>query len=231
MRLTCWLLVLCAIGTRAVADDALVVRSWEAPRKLPAIAAPPPAFEPDQTLSLAAAALAEGRGERALAILDEAPPRDADPERACRARVMTLRATLLAGDTRDKLAAVRALAAAARGTAGACRTEADALIGDLAWAYHNEASGCIAFADPRVIARDLWALEIPLATTGDRRATAARNRALILWVLAQNGDGRDPDAWAAAALAADVAAALDPADLAIARRAADARHNRRAVMR
>src|SRR5579862_6295273 len=156
MRLACSFLVLCAFAGPAVADQ-LVMRRWEAPRKLPAIATPPPAFTPDPRFAratleqlrdvdvvrveeLAAALADQGHGERVIAILDDAIPRDPDPERACRARAIVVRATLIAGDTHDKLAAIRALAAAAQGTAGACRTEADALIGDLAWAYHSEAS-------------------------------------------------------------------------------------------
>jgi len=103
------------------------------------------------------------------------------------------------------------------------------MIGELAYAYQLDSSGCTAFGDLRVTALSLWDFEVDLATTGPRRAAALRDRALLFWALAEDVGGRNANAWDAAAVAADQAAAFDPSDPDLARRADDARHNRHAA--
>jgi tetratricopeptide (TPR) repeat protein len=161
-----------------------------------------------------------GKHADALMVLKAVVDVDPDVVRGCRGRVGIVRAELASGARRvDVLAELGLLA---RTVEGDCRGEADLLAGEVATVWTLELPK--SEADPAQVVQ-AWAIAATLATTPRRRATAMRDRALVIWSMAESAGGRNADAWLAAADAFDKAAALDGPNAGLAQRAADARHN------
>ena len=203
---------------RAAADDA--VRAYaqigRADRAIPFFERVDRAHAIELAERLGRTYLDAGRAADAVVVLQAAARRETDPARACEDRVGALEGLAVGGDRRAILNQAGALAGALAGAD--CATEADRVIGGLAWAWHAELPK--SEADPALVRR-MWELAAQVATTPARRAAAARNRAELAWRRAESGGGHDPDAWADAAEAAQDAAELAPADAGLAGLAVD----------
>ena len=160
-----------------------------------------------------------GKLDDARKLLQETATRDPDPDRACTDVVGALRATSGLGRRAEIMTGSDRVVAATRKAGSDCSEAADQLLGELALRYHEEA---IKLQDVTVM-RDvmtLWDRVAQLGTSAPRRATAARNRAIIAWSVARYGSAAD---WANAAEAMGMpgvdpdvaAAAIDAWDNAI----------------
>jgi TolA-binding protein len=160
----------------------------------------------------------------AATVLKAALAAEPDPARACADRVAAIRAEAPQAHRDVILDDAHALAAHLVGDA--CRDAADATLGDLAWAWHDEQRVTKAHPEP-IIA--LWEVVAALSPTPRRQAAALANRADLLWRLA--GQRWVVDVWLAAAAGSAAAAAATPTDPELARDAVDAWDNAARVAR
>jgi TolA-binding protein len=154
------------------------------------------------------------------AVLEAQP----DPARACADRVWAIRAEAARAHRDVIVEDARALAEHLVGDA--CVGAADALLGELAWAWHDEQRATQAHPEPIVA---LWEVVSQLSLDPRRRANARANRADLLWRLA--GQRWVVEVWLAAAEASTIAAAAAPTDRDLADDAVDAWDNAGRVAR
>lgn len=129
--------------------------------------------------------LDQGKAHDARVVYGELVKRESQKPQACLDQVSLLRATTQLGSRPDVIAAAEEAAGrVAQGGGMDCATEADALVGELAYGWHREHRN--AHGDARALVR-MWVVAAKLATTPERKAASARNCAIAVWQRAWQG--------------------------------------------
>ena len=159
-------------------------------------------------------------------VIDSIVTNETDPNAICADRYAALHARVQLGVREQVVDAADKLVLSVDRAGPTCRVDTDAAIGDLAYQWQMELPK--SEADPMQIAK-LWDLAIKIATTEKRRATALRDRAYLMWQVAERK--RSPASWLEAADAFDAAAKANPSDPELSAGAIDSRTNARLVTR